>query len=264
MKTALLVALLLVTGAAPALAQGDTREQHPQLVLGPDYEQRFDELARWLDAYEAWERWFEVWGNRVARNFADQPLWDRPVRPGPPAWLAAECQDDWVDDGGLIATACYIQRHWDEEPMRILERRRSSLVTSAGRVDDQVVKRSSFLKRIHVTGLWMTARYPAPPAYGIVGMQVGVFETGRFTLPAAGVMVVVVREAGGAYAWKPATTLGIGYRIWDGVPPLMKTPVSVHINVARVQLHGVDGPRFVPGMGNVNLVGLSVSPRRRR
>jgi hypothetical protein len=42
---------------------------------------------------------------------------------------------------------------------------------SGGKVNDDVVK-SSFFRRVHLTGLWMEARYPATPAYGIVGMQI--------------------------------------------------------------------------------------------
>ena len=81
--------------------------QEQELVLGPEFEQRFDELAKWLKEYEAWEKWFELWGNRVAHNFDDQPIWQRKMRPEPPVWLEAECQDDWVADGRL-ANACYI------------------------------------------------------------------------------------------------------------------------------------------------------------
>ena len=34
--------------------------------MAPEFEQRFDELAKWLRDYHAWEKWFELWGNRVA------------------------------------------------------------------------------------------------------------------------------------------------------------------------------------------------------
>ena len=164
---------------------------------------------------------------------------------------------------GLLASACYILRHWDEQPLLILQRRRSSLSTSGGQADDKVVK-SSFFQRVHLTGLWMQARYPATPAYGIVGMQIGVFETGRFTLPAIGVMVVMIPDGEGGHAWKPATTLGFGYRIGDFVPPFMKTQASLHFNIARTNVHGVQAERILPGMTNVNLFGLSVSAKRRR
>ena len=131
MKIAMLAWLFLVAGAVPASAQ-EPEAQEQEMVLGPEFEQRFDELATWLQDYEAWEKWFEVWGNRVAHNFDNQPLWERRTRPEPPVWLQAECQDDWVDDDGLVASACYIVRHWDEQPLLILQRRTSSLVTSGG------------------------------------------------------------------------------------------------------------------------------------
>ena len=57
--------------------------------------------------------------------------------------------------------------------------------------------------------------------YGIVGMQIGVVEVGRFTLPAIGVMVVTVPDGDGGHAWRPATTLGFGYLIGNFVPPFM-------------------------------------------
>ena len=134
-------------------------------------------------------------------------------------------------------------------------------VASIGKADDRIVK-SSFFHRIHLTGLWAEARYPATPAYGIVGMQVGVFETGRFTLPAVGVMLVVTADGQGGHAWQPATTFGFGYRIGDFVPPLIGRQVSVHINVATVHVHGGRAQEAVPGVGSVNLFGLSVSARR--
>jgi hypothetical protein len=255
MKVALFVWLVLAASAAPAFAQ------QQEFVLGPNFEQRFDELAKWLNQYEAWEKWFEVWGNRVERTFDTQVIWARKKRPEPPAWLAAECQS-YLDADGLLANACYLLRTWDDQPLLILQRRRASLTTSAGKADEAVVK-TSFFHRVHVTGLWMQARYPAPPAYGMVGMQIGVFETGRFTLPAVGVMVVMVADGRGGHEWKPATTLGFGYRLCDFIPPLTRKPVSLHINVARTSVQGAQDERTLPGMSNVTLFGLSVSAARR-
>jgi hypothetical protein len=255
MKIAMLVWLALMAGAAPAFAQNE------ELVLAPEFEQKLDELAKWLKDYEAWEKWFELWGNRVQHNFDDQPIYERKKRPEPPVWLEAECQDDLITDG-LFANACFILRRWDEHPLLIVQRRSSSFATSGARANDDVPKRS-FFQRVHLTGLWMEARYPATPAYGIVGMQVGVFEVGRFTLPAVGVMVVMVPEGDGGLAWKPATTLGFGYWLCDFVPPFMKTRAGLHFNVARTQIHGQGGP-VVPTTTSVHLFGLSVSAKRRR
>jgi hypothetical protein len=247
----------LAASLAPAFAQ----EQ--DLVLGPEFEQRFEELAKWLREYRAWEEWFERWGNRVARNFNDQHIWERKQRPEPPVWLEEECKD-YLDFDGLLASACDILRNWDDQPLLLVQRRRSSLVTSSGRVDDKVVK-SSFFQRVHLTGLWMRARYPATPLYGIVGIQVAVFEVGRYTLPAIGAMLVMVPDGEGGHDWKPATTLGFGFRICDFVPPLIKKPASLHFNIARTSIHGVQDERFLPqGTMNVSFFGLSVSAKKRR
>jgi hypothetical protein len=248
----------LVVSAAPAFAQG----QEPELGLGPGFEQRFDELSEWLREYYAWERWFEQWGNRVARNFNDDVIWERKKRPDPPVWLAAECQG-FVGSDGVLASACDILRNWDDRPLRILQRRSPSLVTSAGNVNDKVVK-SSFFQRLHLTGLWLRAQYPATPVYGIVGMQIGVIEVRRFTLPAVGVMVMMVPDGEGGHDWKPATTLGFGYRIVDVVLPVINKPASLHFNIARTSIHGVRDERIFQGSLNLNFFGLSVSGRKRR
>ena len=256
MKIGMLVCLVLAISAAPAVAQ----EQ--QLVVGSEFEQKLDELATWLSDYQAWEKWFEVWGNRVFRNFDGQPVWERPKRPEPPVWLAEECQD-YIGGGTLLDTACEILRHWDEDPVRILQRRRLSLATSSGKVDEKIVK-TSFLQRVHVTGLWMQARYPAIPAYGIVGMQVAVFQVGRFAMPAIGVMAVVIPDGHGGHDWKPATTVGVGYRLCDFVAPVIARQASLHLNLARTNIHAGPVDRTIPGTTNVNLFGLSVSVSRRR
>ena len=58
----LVVASALAGSAAPARAQ----EQAPVPVSS--VEQRSEELSTWLKEYRAWEKWYELWGNRVARN----------------------------------------------------------------------------------------------------------------------------------------------------------------------------------------------------
>jgi hypothetical protein len=91
-----------------------------------------------------------------------------------------------------------------------------------------------------------------------------VLEIGRYTLPATGVMLVMIADGKGGHDWKPATTLGFGYRLLDFVPPLHRTPVSLHINIARSHIHGLEDERIVAGRADINFVGFSVSGRRRR
>jgi hypothetical protein len=246
---------LLVVGTASAHAQ--THE----LVLDPQFDQRLDELATWLGLYSEWEKWFEQWGNRVARNFDDQPLWERKTRPEPPVWLGEVCQE-YLGLDDLLITACDILRRWDDDPIRIIQRRNSSLAAASGNINDKVVK-STFFQRVHLTGLWTQAQYPATSVFGVVGMQVSVFEMGRLTLPAVGVMLVMIPDGDGGYDWKPATTLGFGYRITDFVAPFIQKRASLHINLARTSIHGVRDERILPSL-NFNFVGLSISGSRGR
>src|SRR5688572_22639621 len=141
MKIALFVCAAWVACAAPAFAEPQQQpqppQQRPQPIPGPEFEQRFDELSKWLGDYYAWEEWFEVWGNR-ATNFEGQPiLGGRKQRPAAPVWLEAECQG-YLGRDGLLAAACDILRHWDEDPRLILQRRRASVVRSGGRVNDTI------------------------------------------------------------------------------------------------------------------------------
>ena len=137
------------------------------------------------------------------------------------------------------------------------------MATSGGQVADKVVK-SSFFQRVHLTGLWTRAQYPGTPVYGIVGMQISVLEIGRYTLPATGVMLVMVPDGAGGHDWKPATTLGFGYRLFDFMAPLHTTPVSLHINIARTHIHGIQDEPILSERSNINFIGFSLSGKRRR
>ena len=257
----LAIAMLVVVSALAASA-APVRAQEQAQVPGPSIEQRSDELAKWLKEYRAWEKWFELWGNRVARNGNDFQIWERKKRPEPPAWLAEVCQDDLVVDDQL-ASACHILRTWDDQPMQIIRRRGSPVTTSGGKVGDTVVK-SSFFQRVHLTGLWTRAQYPGTPVYGIVGMQIAVLELERFTLGSTGVMLVMIADGTGGHDWRPATTLGFGYRLFDFMSPMSKKPFSLHLNLARTHIHGLQDERIISGRANINFVGFSVSGKRRR
>ena len=252
MKIAMVVWLALVPGA---LAYAQEQADPPRTFY-----QRLDAVDDWLTEYRAWERWFEQWGNRIAHNFDDQVIWERKERPQPPAWLEADCRG-YVGADEPLVSACYILQHWDEHPMLILQRRHAWL-TPGARANEKVAK-SSFFHRIHLSGMWVQAQYPAATAYGVVGMQIGVLEIGRFTLPAIGVMLVMVPDGEGGREWKPTTTVGVAYRICDFVAPWINRRASLHLNVARTNVHSPQADQIHPGMVDVNLAGLSVSIKRR-
>jgi hypothetical protein len=215
----------------------------------PEVDQRYLELSHWLDAYHKWEAWTLKWGNRVAFNAAGGLIKNRPERPEPPWWLWADCAAHLSSEGKL-GEACRILARWDF----VVTGRAAAAVP---KVDVPV--KSSFLQRVHLSGGWVPAQLPAPKVYLVAGMQVGIIEIGRATLPAVGAGIIAMADGNGGYEWKPATVVGIGYRLASFPFPGIKRLSHLHINVARVTIHGASS---IPLSGldpSQNLVGFSLT-----
>jgi hypothetical protein len=193
---------------------------------------RYDELVNWLAEYKQWEAWMLRWGNRVAYNSAGGIIKKRPERPEPPEWLASDCAQSLTTDGAL-GEACRILARWDGIAPLILQSRHVGGLTTT-----DVVAKTSFLQRVHLTAGWVPAQLPAPKVFLVAGMQVGIVEVGRATLPAVGVGVMAVADGDGGYEWKPATVIGIGYRLASFGFPWVNREANLHINVARATIHG--------------------------
>ena len=124
----LAIAMLVGVSALAASAAPVSAQEQAQ-VPAPSIEQRSDELSKWLKEYREWEKWFELWGNRIARNGSGFEIWERKKRPDPPAWLEEVCRDG-VAVGDQWASACHILRTWDDQPAQIIQRRGSTVATS--------------------------------------------------------------------------------------------------------------------------------------
>jgi hypothetical protein len=245
---------LLLLPWSTALAQEQPAQQQPaqpqptQEVL----EQRFAELVAWLHEYRHWEAWALKWGNKIAYNAAGGLVKHRPVRPEPPDWLRTDCKE-LVGAEGKLAEACAILADWDE--LGPLAHSRAHL---GGFAKTDVPVKTSFLQRVHLSGGWVPAQLPAPKVYLVAGMQVGIVEIGRATLPAVGVGLIAMSDGTGGYEWKPATVLGIGYRLATFPFPGIRREAHLHINVARVTIHGVRN--IAVGLDpSQNLVGFSLT-----
>ena len=213
-------------------------------------------MTQWLADYKAWEAWILKWGNKVAFNAAGGIIKDRPVRPEPPAWLWDECRNVFAAEGALNE-ACKVLARWEGITELILRERHRGGVTR-----NDVPTKSSFLHRIHLSGGWVPAQLPAPQVYLVAGMHVGIVEIGRATLPNVGVGLMAVADGVGGYEWKPATVIGIGYRITSFGFPGIKREANLHINIARATIHGVNSMPvgFDPSQ---NLVGFSLTFAKR-
>jgi len=245
--SAVVVSLLVCSSHARAQ---DTRPSQEQL------DERYDELVLWLKKYKQWEDWIAVNGNRPAENMIGGIDSHRIERPEPPAWLAEDCER-LIGHEGKLGQACEILRTWHGLAAHLEQARRDPAVTtSAGVVNDRVAK-STFWRRVHLTGLWAPGQIPPPPMFGVVGMQIGVVEIGRVTFPALGVMLVTLTNHDGEREWKPASSLSVSFRLRNF--ELYEHTAVLHFNVSRLNVHAVDslGPTDLPL--NLNFVGLSLS-----
>jgi hypothetical protein len=215
-------------------------------------QERYDAMVTWLAEYQEWEDWIAKWGNRVAFNTAGGIIKDRPQRPQPPEWLWEDCRSVLSADGKL-GEACEVLEHWNDRGEFYIRQRRAVVVTAK-----EAEPKSSFLQRIHLSAGWVPAQLPAPSVYLVAGMHVGVVEIGRATLPNVGVGLMAVDDGAGGYEWKPATVIGIGYRITSFAFPAIKRQANLHINVARATIHGASSVPvgFDPSQ---NLVGFSLT-----
>jgi hypothetical protein len=229
----------------------------PEPIPQPDLDERYAELTHWLAAYHEWEAWTLKWGNKVAYNAAGGMIKKRPVRPQPPEWLWEDCRVLLAADGKL-GEACQVLANWDDLSPLILNRSHVGGMTAT-----DVPVKSSFLQRIHLSGGWVPAQMPAPKVYLVAGMQVGIVEVGRATLPAIGVGLIALNDGSGGYEWKPATVIGIGYRLASFPFPAVKRQANLHVNIARATIHGM---RSMPvGIDpSQNLVGFSLTFNKAR
>jgi hypothetical protein len=251
-----LVCTLVLVSPAVCLAQEqDSASQQP--LAAQEQDTRYQELLVWLEAYHQWEEWILKWGNKIAYNAAGGIVKDRPARPEPPAWVWDDCRM-LLDAEGKLGEACDILSRWDNLAQLILSKKHVGGLTNA----TDIVPKTSFLQRIHLTGGWVPAQLPAPKVYLVAGMQVGIVEVGRATLPSVGVGLVAVSDGAGGYEWKPATVIGIGYRLTSFGFPWINREANLHINVARATIHAA---RNMPiGLDpSQNLIGFSLTFAKR-
>jgi hypothetical protein len=170
----------------------------------------------------------------------------------------------WEECGNVLAAegklgeACRILANWNDLGAVILNRRHLGGVSPT-----DVAVKSSFLQRVHLSGGWVPAQIPSPKVYLVAGMQVGIVEVGRVTLPSIGVGLMALNDGSGGYEWKPATVIGIGFRLASFPFPGVKRLANLHINIARATIHGARG--MPVGIDpSQNLVGFSLTFNKAR
>jgi hypothetical protein len=91
---------------------------------------------------------------------------------------------------------------------------------------------SSFLRWVHVDGLWLPGQSDAG-VFGLVGMHVAVARIGRMDLfGPPGVMLVRQQTPNGPLI-RPLFTWGVSYRLTDVHVPHKSRPASLYLSLAK-------------------------------
>jgi hypothetical protein len=233
----------------PARATG-SGEPVPPIEIA-DWEQRRQELRQWMDAYAAWKKWNEKWGNRV------EPGWlgarPRRLRPEPPAWLSGECPTP-DDDEPMVVEACQLLAEWNNEGLAQLRRQ-----TTAARIQKEAPVHTQWWEHVHVDALWMMTQW-GTPVYGVVGMHATLEIAGRLQVfVAPGVLLLNLPGIDGTREWKPATDWGFAYRLADFRFPGTQRLGSLHVNFAKAWV--LSGPSNLLNT-SIDLAGFSITPKQ--
>jgi hypothetical protein len=213
-----------------------------------DQAQRTAAVQQWMRDYTEWKEWEDHWRGR------QEPGWfgarNRRTRPDPPAWLFDECRE-LAEIAGTRADACRLLIAWQDDYATAQIRAR----LLAARTANEEVTHTTWWNHIHVDALWMAPN--APVGYGVIGLHATLKVVGRWQMfVAPGAILLNVATPDGTRAWRPATDLGLSYRLVDVKLPGSHRQGTLHLNLAKAWLLG-SAESFVGS--SVDLVGLSMT-----
>lgn len=246
----LLVSSILLLTAATAAAQ------HPSApaplpsadtvvieALTPEQER---ELASWLSDMHAWRDDEMKWKNRPRRDGWGRISARRPAPEAPP-WLESYCARN-AAAGVPALDACRLLA----DP-----RAETGVIPARATVpDDEKPKKSSFLRRVHLDGLWSTTSTQGR-VYGLVGTHVSVVDVGRLQIfGPPGVLLVSVPSVAGTRRITIGYTWGVSLRLAD--TRLFGTKdMTLFLNVSKVWVGGGGGQ-------GLDIIGFSLAPRNKK
>jgi hypothetical protein len=213
------------------------------------------ELARrtalaqqWARDYTEWKEWQEQWQGRLEPGLFGTR--QRRIKPDPPVWLLDECRD-LIEVDGALADPCRLLAAWQEDYAAAQVRER--ILTE--RIAREAPTKTTWWRHVHIDALWLTPGMSA--SYGVVGVHATLKVVGRWQIfVAPGAILVNVPTGERTREWRPATDLGISYRLVDLRLPGSQRQGTLHLNFARAWIMG-GSQSFVNS--SVDLVGLSLT-----
>ena len=244
-------ALLVVIAIASSLPGATATAQDVDHSYDPDV------LARWIKAYEKWDRWDQQWLSKPEPARYGGYL-SRKKMPEPPAWLESTCAAEFKADT-LLEKGCVLFRQSKETPSQTYLRRHRQ----AGIDAHEKPTHTSFLEHVHFDGGWVRPQSNAR-VFAPIGSHVSLMVGNRFEvflLP--GVLLLRAPSlATGNMEWFAAYDYGFGYRLASFQVPGIGQSLSLHANFARAWM--LQTTAAGPVNSSIDLVGLSLTFKPRR
>jgi hypothetical protein len=246
-----LAAFAAAQQTAPADAAPSSAPTFEIAALTPDQD---GQLAAWFSGMEKWQKYDEKWRNRPVHDYWERIVARKPP-PAPPAWLAGHCQS--VAAAGMIGFDARV-----DYACRLVDDARAKPDRSTWSAPPDVPRRSSFLTRIHIDGLWTTAQDGAR-FYGIIGTHISLVDVGRVQVfGPPGVMLLTVPDGYGGRRVTVGYTWGASMRLADVRVGAPTKNFTLFLNVTKLFVSsGAVGPQ---GAQAYNIVGFSLAPRKDR
>ena len=213
------------------------------------------QLTVWLSAMEKWQKYDEKWRNRPVHDGWARVV-ERQPPPEAPAWLAAHC-------ASIAAARLAGFDARTEQACRLAEdpRARPDPTLAAAAASSEKPKRSSFLTRVHIDGLWTTTS-SGGRFYGIIGSHVSLVDVGRLQVfGPPGVMLLTVPDQRGGRSMTLGYTWGLSLRLADVRVRAPTKNLTLFLNVSKVFLSTGGNSQ---NTGGFDIVGFSLAPRKKR
>jgi hypothetical protein len=218
----------------------------PPAIDPSEHARRMAALQLWTREFTKWLEWNGQWQGRMEPGIFG--VRDRRQKPDPPVWLFDECRD-LIEAYDALAAGCQLLAAWGED--YAAKQVREKIL--AQRTQREAPTKTTWWNYIHVDALWSTPAVTA--TYGVVGIHATLKVVGRWQIfVAPGAILLNVPTSGRGREWRPATDLGVSYRLIDMNLPGSQRQGSLHLNFARAWIMG--GSESLVN-SSVDLVGLS-------
>ncbi len=223
-------------------------------TIEPGAEQLSD-IERWTRDYTDWKTWFGEWRNKREPSLFGTHA--RRQRPDPPVALVLACPVP-SDDVGRLAQSCRLLDEWLRNDVA------TEIITqeaAAARARKENESKTIWWQHVHLDALWPMTQGTSG-MFGVLGLHTTIDLTGRIELfLAPGAILMRVPGPSGNGEWKPATDWGFSFRLADFTMPRTRRPATLHVNLAKVWLFGVD-ENVTAAQTDMYLAGFSLTFRK--